>query len=189
MPVFASTRPRAGLEREAVLERPVDPGDGQRPQERAELGPGQRDPSSSATTALAVRRSRLERPEPSANLTPASGTPVSVSAVSITRACRRRARPRLNRPELPHEQLGGVVVALAAHEAHDLGQRLGDVPRERQARGRQLAGPRPACDADARRLQRLPQQRSGRERGVVRGPAAVPAAVDGERDSGGDSPM
>ncbi len=41
--------------------------------------------------------------------------------------------PAYERSELLHQHLGRVVVALAAHEADDVGERLGDVACERQS--------------------------------------------------------
>ncbi len=43
----------------------------------------------------------------------------------------RGPHARVGRSELLHEHLGGVVVALSAHEADDVGERLGDITRER----------------------------------------------------------
>ena len=87
----------------------------------------------------------------------------------------------VERAELLHEHLGGVVVALAAHEPDDVRERLGEVACERQAHRREHAAPRAAGDRHARRLERLPEERRRGERGVGGRPSPVAPAVDDER--------
>ena len=125
------------------------------------------------TSASAVRRSRLESPDPSTIRTPSTGMPAS-RIVAIT-----SRPPPADVPTLPvgcgkllEQHLGVEVVALVIHVADDRGERVGDVrcQRHRIASG---ATPRPGAsdDRDAATGERL-AERSARRAAAARAPAS-----------------
>ena len=93
------------------------------------LAPARRMP----TSASGVRRSRRERPEPSAITTPRVGTPATRSSCATT-SCpgRRRSVARDRGSELLQQDLRDEVVALTIHLAHDVDERVGEVDGERE---------------------------------------------------------
>ncbi len=180
-PVLAITSPRVGTLVHPVLERAADPGDGERLEEGiAEIAVGE--------SRLEQRDHRrggqpVEPGEPGAVGQPNPGerhARLAERGADHTRPGGRRPDAGVGRSELLDEHLGRVVVALAAHEPDDVRQRLGDIAREGQPGGREHAGAGSAADPDARRLERLSQQRPRGERGARGRAAAVPAAIDGE---------
>ena len=94
---------------------------------------------------------------------------------------RRRAEAELDRPEVLQEQLGSVVVALAAHVADDLREGGGGVGREHEPCGGELADAGRLRDEHAPGRERLAQQRGGGERRLGRRLAAIHGARHRQR--------
>ena len=190
VPVFANTCPAAGRA-QPVLQRAVCGRRRRARRGRRRGSAGRPTPATRmATSASAVSRSSSESPEPSAMRTP----PSEIAAARERRVGRRPRRPPSSpRPAEPAEvleqHLGGEVVALAVHEAHDAGAAAERSPRERDP----AVAERPARAAgvgDARALQSAcgrgarPRARASRHRARGTTPRSTMSA-----ESGADSPM
>ena len=131
------------------------------------------------TSASAVRRSRLERPEPSTMRTPPTGMPgLAHRRDHDPAAADGRPDPARRGDQLLEEHLGIEVVALVVHPPDDLRQGVGHVRCEGDGGVRRDAEARSSRDRDAVPRQRIPERpRSEKRRGEGRPPLG---AIDDE---------
>ena len=126
MPVFPCTWPRS--EGRRLLSVPLTPATASEPTKALRIDGSFAAALITPTSVSAVRRSRLESPEPSTMRTPATGIPASRIEAITSRP------PPADVPgfpaaagELLEEHLGIEVVALVVHVANDQRERVGDV--------------------------------------------------------------